>query len=302
MNFHHVRAFCRIVAEGSFSRAADTLHITQPTISAQVQALEQHLGTRLFERSAKGIALTQAGRVFHDYAEQMLELAERAEEAIQQLRGLARGRLELGASTVPGHYILPAALAAFKAQHPAIEITLCVANSHDVRQAVRDARLEIGLVGEHVRDERLAFEPLIRDELVFVVRAEHPLAEARPDLETLLRQPFVTREYGSGTRSTFEKALQKHGIAAEKLPVVLELGSTEAVKAAIRTIDAVAVLSRWSVADERRLGLLHEIPCPEFEITRSFYLVWRANGYLSVAAETFLAYLRNDHLPKTLPE
>src|SRR5205823_9222469 len=86
MNFHHVRAFCRIVAEGSFSRAADKLHITQPTISAQVQALEQHLGTRLFERSAKGIALTQAGRVFHGYAEQILEIAGRAEEAIEQLR------------------------------------------------------------------------------------------------------------------------------------------------------------------------------------------------------------------------
>src|SRR5436190_20824668 len=132
MNFQHVRAFHTIVAEGSFSRAADVLHITQPTISAQVQALEQHLGTRLIERSAKGIALTQAGRVFHDYAAQILELAARAEEAIEQLRGLERGRLELGASTVPGHYILPAALAEVKASHPAIDVTLCVGHSHDV--------------------------------------------------------------------------------------------------------------------------------------------------------------------------
>jgi DNA-binding transcriptional LysR family regulator len=302
MNFHHVRAFCRIVAEGSFSRAADRLHITQPTISAQVQALEQHLGTRLFERSAKGIALTQAGRVFHGYAEQILELAERAEEAIEQLRGLARGRLELGASTVPGHYILPTALAAFKALYPAIQVTLCVANSHDVRQAVRESRLEVGLIGEEVRDERLSFEPIVHDELVFVVRAGHPLAGTAPSLSTLLQQPFVTREYGSGTRATFEKALQKQGTSPESLHVFLELGSTEAVKAAIRTVDAVAVLSRWSIADERRLGLLKEIRCPELAVTRSFFLVWRTNGYLSIAAETFLEFLRNDHLPDTMPE
>jgi DNA-binding transcriptional LysR family regulator len=302
MNLHHVRAFHTIVAEGSFSRAADVLHITQPTISAQVQALEQHLGTRLLERSAKGVALTQAGKLFYDYAAQILELTERAEEAVEQLRGLQRGRLELGASTVPGHYILPAALAAFKARHPAIEVTLWVGNSHDVRQMVRDSRLEIGVVGEQVRDERLAFETLLRDELVFVVRPGHPLAGSQPSLETLIEQPVVTREYGSGTRAAFEKALQKRGIAPERLKVLLELGSTEAVKTAVRAIDAVAVVSRWSIADERRLGLLEEIRCPGLEITRSFFLVWRANGYLSVAAETFLQHLRHEHLPGAAPE
>jgi DNA-binding transcriptional LysR family regulator len=156
-------------------------------------------------------------------------------------------------------------------------------------------------VAEQVRDERLAFEPLVRDEMVFVVRAEHPLAEAQPALEVLLQQPFVTREYGSGTRSTFEKALQKWGHPAETLRVLLELGSTEAVKAAIRTVDAVAVLSRWSVADECRLGLLKEVRVPGLQITRDFFLVWRANGYLSVAAETFLQYLRHRHLPDTVP-
>src|SRR5437588_82731 len=118
MNFHHVRAFYTIVAEGSFSRAADVLHITQPTISAQVAAMAQ-------------------------------------------LQGLDRGQLELGASTVLVDYILPAALAECKVGHPAIDVTLCVGNSHDVRQMVRESRLEVGLVGEQVRDERLAFEPLV---------------------------------------------------------------------------------------------------------------------------------------------
>src|SRR5437868_2521193 len=96
MNFQHVRAFCAIVAEGSFSRAADTLHLTQPTVSAQIQALEKTVGTRLFERSAQGISLTQAGRLFHGYATQLLEMAGRAQEAMEHLQGLARGRLELG--------------------------------------------------------------------------------------------------------------------------------------------------------------------------------------------------------------
>src|SRR5687767_2331147 len=107
MNFHHVKAFCTIVAEGSFSRAAERLHLTQPTISAQIQSLEKQLHTRLFERSAQGISLTQAGKEFHPYAIQLLELSERTEQAILELQGLTRGRLELGASSVPGHYVLP---------------------------------------------------------------------------------------------------------------------------------------------------------------------------------------------------
>src|SRR5687767_5647462 len=147
MNFHHVKAFCTIVSEGSFSRAAERLHLTQPTISAQIQSLEKALGTRLFERSAQGISLTQSGKTFHPYALQMLELSERSTQAIEQLQGMSRGHLELGASTVPGHYVLPRPLALFKTANPGIEVRMVVANSQEVRNGVREGEFELAMVG-----------------------------------------------------------------------------------------------------------------------------------------------------------
>ncbi len=300
MNFQHVKSFCTIVSEGSFSRAAERLHLTQPTISAQIQALEKTLRTRLFERSAQGISLTQAGRVFHPYALQILEVSERAEQAMDHLQGLAVGSLEVGASTVPGHYILPAALARFKQERPGVDIHLAVSNSQEVRAGLREGRFELGMVGEKVRDERLKFEPILQERLVAVVRPGHPLA-AQSTLtgEDLLQQPIVMREHGSGTRSTLEQSLSQAGIPADELQVFLELGSTEAVKMAVRQTDSLAVLSEWAVKDEERLGLLRVLPVEGLDVTREFYLVWRAHGYLSVASETFVRFLRENHLDPT---
>lgn len=297
MNFHHVRAFCTIVAEGSFSRAAERLHLTQPTISAQIQSLEKSLGTRLFERSAQGISLTQSGTVFHPYALQMIELSRRAEQAMDELRGLERGALDLGASTVPGHYLLPRALALFKEKLPGIEVSLSVSNSQEVRAGIREGRFELGLVGERVRDERLTYQPIVADHLLAVMRPEHPLAGRESlTVEDLLGQPLIMREYGSATRATLERALSAGGASAEGLSVLLELGSVEAVKLAVRSVDALAVLSEWSVKDEERLGLLRAVPLAGMDLERSLYLVWRAHGYLSVASEAFIRFLREEYL------
>lgn len=293
MNFHHVKAFCTIVSEGSFSRAAEKLHLTQPTISAQIQSLEKSLQTRLFERSAQGISLTGPGKVFHPYALQLLELSDRAEQAMDELQGLKHGRIEVGASTVPGHYLLPQALAHFKQEHPGIEVALTIANSQEIRNGVREGRFELGMVGERVRDERVAYEQLAQDRLVVAMRPEHPLA-ARTSLQAgdLVGQPLVMREYGSGTRSALERGLTAAGVTVTDLQVFLELSSIEAIKMAIRSVDALAVLSEWSVRDEARLGLLRVGPLEGVEAERDLFLVTRAHGFLSVASEAFLAYFR----------
>lgn len=297
MNFQQVKAFCTIVTEGGFSRAAERLHLTQPTISAQIQALEKSVRCRLFERSAQGISLTQAGRVFQPYAIQMLELSERAIEALDQLQGLARGLLEIGASTVPGHYLLPGALARFKEQNAGVEVSLVVANSQEVRSGVREGRFELGVVGEKVRDERLHYTPVARDSLVVAMRPDHPMApRTELSLQDILAYPLVLREPGSATRHTLERALadlEKRGGApgGARLQVFLELGSAEAAKMAIRSTDAVAVLSEWSVRDESQTGLLRTAPIAGLDLGRDLYLVWREHGCLSVASEAFVRFL-----------
>jgi DNA-binding transcriptional LysR family regulator len=297
MNFQHVRAFCTIAAEGSFSRAAEKLHLTQPTISAQIQLLEKTVGVRLFERSAQGISLTQAGREFHPYALQMLEISDRSLQALEELSGLTRGRLEIGASTVPGHYVLPAALARFKARRPGVEVRLAVSNSQEVRNGVREGLFELGFVGEKVRDERVSFQPILHDQLLVAMRPEHPLA-ARTSLDPaeLAGQPLVMREYGSATRATFERGLEALGGTQPELRVMLELGSAEAIKMAIRSVDALAILSEWSVKDELRLGLLKAIPLTGVKLGRDLYLIRRSHGCPSAAGEAFARYLREEYL------
>jgi DNA-binding transcriptional LysR family regulator len=297
INYQHVQAFCAIVAEGSFSRAAASLHLTQPTVSSQIKALEKGLGTRLFERSAQGISLTQTGHAFYTYATQMMELSSRAQESVEQIHGLARGHLNLGASSVPGHYILPRALVCFKREAPGVEVSLTVSNSQEIRAGVHDGRFELGVVGEKARDERLRFEALLTDEMVAVVRPDHPL-RARNSVcsAELLEWPLIIRERGSGTRATLERALGKVGIQPERLNVWLELGSSEAVKMAVRYADAVAVLSRWCLVDEEAGGLLRSLPIHGLDLGRKFFLVWRAHGYLSAASEKFIGMVRDGGL------
>jgi len=293
MNWQHVRTFCAIAVEGSFSAAAEALHLTQPTLSAQMQALERSLGGRLFERGPKGVKLTEAGEVFHEYALQLVELMERAEQAMADLRGLARGRLRAGASTVPGHYLLPGALAAFKVEAPQVELSLRVGNSQDIRAGVRSGELDLGVIGDPKPDARLSLAPLVNDHLVAVVTPQHPLARRRAiSRADLLAHPFVSREPGSGTRATLWRALEQAGVDARKLSILLELGSNEAVKMAVRATDSVAVLSEWCVHDEVDQGLLTALPVSDLDLERRLWLVWRGKGYLSVASEAFIRHLR----------
>jgi len=293
LNIYHLNTFCTIVAEGSFSRAAEALHLTQPTVSAQIQALERAVGARLFERSAQGIALTQAGRLLHGYALQLLELSARAMQAMEQLQGLERGELTIAASVVPGHYLLPRLLATFKSECPAIEVRLKVSNSRDVRAAVRENHVELGILGERARDEKLTYTPVVEDELVLAVRPGHPLAGGREiPAAAILGIPLVVREVGSGTRATLERALQRAGIPPDRLDVRLEVGSVEAAKQVVRATDWGTVVSVWSVVDEVQAGTLAAVRLAGLDLSRHFYLVWRQHGYLSVASERFIAFVR----------
>lgn len=288
MNLQQLRTFYTITREGSFSRAAERLHLTQPTISAQIQALEKQLKTRLFDRTNQGSRLTEAGEILARYARQVLELLDEAETSVQQLKELSTGRIRVIASSVPGNYLLPGRLAAFKSRYPGIEIVLEVTNSASVRRSIRAGEFELGVVGERDEQSQVTYRQVAEDELTPVARAAHPLARrsSLPAAE-LASWPLLLRERGSGTREVTERALAERGVRPEDLQIFMEFSTAEAMLRAVRESDAIAILSRLAVEDELSRRSIVRLNVPDLVVVRPLYLVTRTDAVLSPAARAF---------------
>jgi DNA-binding transcriptional LysR family regulator len=177
MTFRQLELFLAVAREGSFSRAAARIHLSQPTLSGHVQELERELGARLFHRSGRRVTLTEAGRVFAPHASHIVAAAEDARHAVGDLGGLTQGTLLVGASTTPGIYVLPRVVAAFQHRHPGVALTLTIANSRIIEERVRADELDLAVVGGHVLGpgERCVTAGLV-DELVLIVGPRHPWA------------------------------------------------------------------------------------------------------------------------------
>lgn len=257
MNRNHLALFHAVAEEQSISAGALRLHISQPAVSKQIGELESALGVQLFDRLPRGVRLTDAGRVLADYARRMTLVEGDAERAIDELRGLKRGRLTLGASTTIGGYLLPDALARFHAKHPGIELTLEIANTQVIEAALMEGRLEIGFTEGVIESDALESKVFHKDELVAIAPAGHRLLSQKGvTARELCREPLIAREQGSGTRDVVEAALARKRIAVTP---AMSLGSTEAIKRAVIAGAGVAIVSRLTIGVElqaRRLGII----------------------------------------------
>jgi len=234
MTLDQLRVFVAVADRQHVTRAAEALNLAQSAASASIAALEARHGTKLFNRVGRRIELTEAGSVFLTEARAVLARAEAAELVLSELAGLKRGTLAVQASQTIASYWLPRHLVAFRRTYPGIQIRLTVGNTAQVTRAVHDGVAELGFVEGLVDDPLLISQRVGRDQLVVVVGPAHPWAESgdlRPD--QLVDSEWVLREPGSGTRAMFEAALEGFGIHPDRLHVVLELSSNEAVRAAV---------------------------------------------------------------------
>ncbi len=290
MTLHQLRVFQQVAREKSFSRAAKSLFISQPSVSYQVRELERELRVELFSQSGRRIALTQAGQILHEHTQRVQALLDDAQLAIQELRGLERGVLRVGASTTAGIYVLPEILGAFKHDHPKIEIRLEIGNWRQVQGRLLENEIDLVVAGEPSRQPRLAVEPLMPNELVVVAAPEHPLARARRiSPERLTQESFIIREAGSGTRSTVERWMAEHGIA---LSVAMELGSNGAIKQAVAAGLGLSILSRPALTLELQVHRLTLLDVVGFPIQRTWNIVYVREGHLSIPAVAFRQFLR----------
>jgi len=294
VDLRRLEIFLKVAELGSFSRAADALFLTQPTVSEHVRALEDELGVQLLDRLGRGTTPTRAGTLLLGYARRLLALSREARQAIEQFQGRVSGELVLGGSNIPGEYVLPALIGAFRLKYPDVSLSLRIGASRDVQDWVEQGHVEIGVVGALPSSRALESRPLMDDDLVLVVPPEHPWVSRKTvSVDDVKSEPLILRERGSGSRETLESGLKELGTGLEAFHVVGEIASTQAVKQAIRAGLGVSFVSRLAVEDECRARLLACVKVRDLNVTRAFHVVTHRDRSRSPLAQAFLAFIES---------
>lgn len=285
----------------SFTKAAETLHMTQPAVTFQIRQLEEFFNTRLFDRTHNRINLTAAGERVFEYADRILELYSEMDNRVREMTGDVSGVLVIGASTTIAEYVLPSLLGEFKQMHESINIRLNVSNSMGVVHMVENNTVDVGIVESPISNKNLAVEVCWHDQLLFICPPSHPLAgESVIKTEALRDLPFVMREEGSGTLDFIRNHLTENGISIHEYNISLEVGSPEAVKSAVEAGLGISIVSSATVRKEIKLGTLMAIPL-EPALERPFSIVHQRQKFRLRAMEEFMKFAR-DHCEKRSPD
>lgn len=288
-----LRVFHAVAKHLSFTRAAEELYLTQPAVTFQIRQLEEHFNTRLFDRHHNRISLTEAGETVFNYAERILELYRETEKTIGEMTGETRGIVKLGASTTIGEYLLPPILSRYHEKFPKVQIRLTVDNTSLVVRKVEDATIDMGMVEGPVSNKNITVARCFEDELVVIFAPGHPFESLEKlTLAKLKEYPFVSREEGSGTRMVITNHLSNAGLAYDQLDMILELGTTESVKAAVEGGVGFGIVSTVALRKELLLKslLVHRIH--GLKLNRQLNFVFQKQKFRSKAVEEFLSFAK----------
>jgi len=287
MDIRDLQVFLSVAKHLNYTRAAEEVNLNQPSVSVRMRQLERDLGTKLFEQLGKKIALTEAGELLVPHAGRVIAAITDARDAIDQLQGLERGSLRIGASTTPGMYLIPQIIAHFKRTYPKIQIHLAVRDTRQIEDGVIRNEFDFGFVGGHLAGDEVEVLPWTIDELVLIVPLGHRLAGKRivkpADLSS---EKFILREQGSATRAAVASHLSKSRIEVE---AVMEMANPESVKKAVQNGLGIAFISSFAVETELKAKTLVAIRIRNLEIRRELKIVYRKDKHLSSAATAFLA-------------
>jgi LysR family transcriptional regulator, transcriptional activator of the cysJI operon len=297
MNLEHLKVFHLAATKKNFSETAKVLHLSQPSVSMQIQQLESQLDIKLFERTTKHMELTESGKVLFKYAEEILRLVGKAKKDIAMLAGSIHGNLQVGASLTIGEYLLPYLLGNFSREFPHIKLLLRTDNSNHIIQQVLDGEIQIGFIEAPITHPKIQQHAFLEDELVVIASTKepHPLIIDKDTITPgeLFALPLILREPGSGTRQVMEESLKSSKLDPEQLNVVLELGNTESIKAVVESGLGISIISASCIQKELQLGTLRKIKIQGIKLWRQFYLVYDVNKVLSSASEAFIQYILN---------
>jgi len=276
----------------SFTKAAESLHMTQPAVTFQVRQLEEYFNTRLFDRTHNRISLTAAGERVYEYAAQIFDLYAKMDNAVRDMTGEISGVLIIGASTTIAEYMLPALLGDFKKKYPDINVHLKVSNSDGIVSMVENNDIDLGVVEAPVVNKNLVVENCRNDRLVAVVPPTHELAgKKKLNVKELIAHAYIAREEGSGTREVIEEYLAATGMKPADMSIAMELGSPEAIKGAVEAGMGVSIVSEVTIHKELQLGTLVSLELdPPLE--RPFSFVHQKQKFRQRAMDELLVFAR----------
>jgi len=292
VNLAQLKTFVTVVQQRSFSRAAAELNLTQPAVTKHVQALESYCGFPLLARAGREAQPTEEGKILYQYALEVLRLLAEAKTAMEEAGATVRGSVYLGASTIPGQYVLPHLIGPFQQLYPHVELHVEIADTEQIVRRVAERKVDLGIVGSQ-DENQLDYFPFVEDELVVIIPPGHPLA-AREEIRAwdLVGQPLVWRETGSGTRKVIEERLAEAGVEPGLLRrKTLEVGSTEAVVAAVEANLGLSLVSRWAAQKAASLGLIVIKTLADVNLKRDLFVVHSRHG-ASRASAALVEFLR----------
>ncbi|HAP94112.1 MAG TPA: LysR family transcriptional regulator [Desulfotomaculum sp.] len=297
MQIKSLETFIKVVELKSFTRAAKELYLSQPAISMQMKALEEELKVELFRRRKdKKLELTSAGHILHSEAREILGNYQRLMDRLQDFATLNMGHLLVGASTIPGEYVLPALLGKFLAANPGLRVSLRVAPSAAVLKMLREREISLAVCGARLPGPDLHYLTWIKDEIVFIVPPRHPAADKGViSLEELLNQPLVLGEAGSGTREFVAQALAAKGLNLADLQVIMEAGSSRAVVTAVANNTGSGFVSYLAAREADKLGEVGVVTVTGLELIRNLYITHLKNDRLSATVQAFIRFLLDHH-------
>jgi len=290
---YRVQVFRAVAELLSFRRAAERLHISQPSVSQHVQLLEEELGLRLLERGASGIRVTPAGEVLLRFAGQSSRLSQQAMAQLAALEGAAGGALKLGASTTIAQYVLPRILSPFLKQNPRVELSVKSGNTAEVAGLVADGEADLGMIEGPAARRELTVEHFLDDRIELIVPRNHAWAQSASQpvaLAALANAPMLSREEGSGTRRVIEDALNEAGLRPGQLRISMELDSTEAIVSGVEAGLGIGFVSELAIRKELRLRTLARVPVAGLAIRRSFSLIRPAGPVAEGAVRAFRSF------------
>ena len=295
MNLKQLEAFVQVAEDGSFSKAAKGLFLTQPTVSAHISALEKELNIRLFIRNTKEVALSDDGKELYKYARQIVDIEKKIEARFGSQKGDDKHCITIAASTIPAQYLLPKVLLKFSERYPEEQLKLMETDSSQVVTQVVDHMVDIGFTGTVLEKKHCKYIPFYKDELAIITpntEKYQKLKEQVGDISWMKEEHLILREEGSGTRKEAEKQLKAAGIDIGQLDIIASIENQETIKRSVRQGMGITVLSRLAAKEEEESGLLLTFPIPKADQGRDINLVYNKNYKLTRSAERFVKIVR----------